>query len=202
MRFRFLKYGFILQMAFVFTAGVAYTASVQEFSADMVMDNAGQSFQGKLYVSGGKMRLEMVQAVTITRRDKNVSWVLMPTEGMYMEQSIDPKAFASSSEDLPGQIERQSLGTEDVSGQPAEKFLIRYDQGRGEESLYQWIGRDAFPLKAAAVDGSWSMEYRNIRSGTQPESLFEIPEGYQKFEMPNAGNLAAMMQDAQSQSEN
>lgn len=50
---------------------------------------------------------------------------------------------------------------------------------------HQWVATDIhFPIKTAAIDGSWSMEYRNIRMGPKPDSLFEIPKGYQKTTVP------------------
>jgi hypothetical protein len=42
-------------------------------------------------------------------------------------------------------------------------------------------------LKTQAEDGSWIMEYRNIRQEAPSASLFEIPQGYQKLAMPMAG---------------
>jgi hypothetical protein len=40
-------------------------------------------------------------------------------------------------------------------------------------------------------------ELRNIQEGSQPSSLFEVPAGYKKFEMPNMGNMGSMMQQHQ-----
>jgi hypothetical protein len=42
-----------------------------------------------------------------------------------------------------------------------------------------------FPVKMAAVDGSWTMEYKNIKLGSQPASLFELPPGYNKMAVPS-----------------
>ena len=56
-----------------------------------------------------------------------------------------------------------------------------------DESFYQWIAKDTdFPVKTMAADGSWSVEYSNIR-GSVPDSLFELPEAYEKLTMPPAG---------------
>jgi len=47
-----------------------------------------------------------------------------------------------------------------------------------------WISeRLDFPIRTQNEDGS-TTEFINIQQGAQPESLFEIPDGYQK-----AGNL-------------
>jgi hypothetical protein len=53
-------------------------------------------------------------------------------------------------------------------------------------NTYQWMATDInFPVKTAAVDGSWSMEYKDIKLGSQPDSLFELPAGYQKMSIPS-----------------
>jgi hypothetical protein len=49
-----------------------------------------------------------------------------------------------------------------------------------------------FPVKMAAVDGSWTMEYKNINMGTQPDSLFELPSGYKKMTMPSMPGMPKM----------
>ena len=43
---------------------------------------------GKIFVAEDKMRVESAGTVSITRLDKKVVWLLMPTEKMYMEQDI------------------------------------------------------------------------------------------------------------------
>lgn len=45
-----------------------------------------------------------------------------------------------------------------------------------------------FPVKTAAVDGSWTQEYRNIKMGPQPNSLFEVPSGCKKLQAPGGIN--------------
>ena len=54
-------------------------------------------------------------------------------------------------------------------------------------TVFQWIiPRSNFPVKSAAADGSWTLEYKNIKSGKQPASLFKIPAGYKKFSLGGA----------------
>jgi hypothetical protein len=52
-----------------------------------------------------------------------------------------------------------------------------------------------------AVDGSWSVEYKNVSLGPQPDSLFEVPEGFQKATMPSFGSGSGMpsLDDVMSQ---
>jgi hypothetical protein len=54
-------------------------------------------------------------------------------------------------------------------------------------------GKGGFPLRVVSVDAkgkeSFRMEATKIEPGTLPDSLFEAPAGYQKFQMPDMGGL-------------
>jgi hypothetical protein len=54
-------------------------------------------------------------------------------------------------------------------------------------------GKGGFPLRVISRDAggkqTFKMEATKIEPGSQPESLFVPPEGYQKFQMPNFGGL-------------
>jgi len=158
------------------------TASAQDFSADMVSTTKEGVFTGKIYVAKEKTRMEMPQAITITRVDKSVVWILMPEQKMYMEQPLKPENIAASTDKMPGEIERKHLGTETVDGKKTKKYRIVYTAGNKRETIFQWVDTDSgFPIKTAAEDGSWIMEYKNLKTGKQPDTLFEIPAGYQKM---------------------
>jgi hypothetical protein len=155
-----------------------------DFSADMINTAGGKVFKGKIFMSGDKTRMETPESISITRMDKKVVWILMPKEKMYMEQAFNPAKAPATSEKVSGEIERKALGQEVIDGKKADKFLVVYTQNRRKESMYQWIAKGiAMPVKMAAVDNSWMVEYKNIKTGKQPDSLFEIPAGYQSFSM-------------------
>ena len=159
-------------------------ALAKDFSADVIGQSEEGAFEGKMYVQGKNVRMEMAQMVTITRVDQKVVWMIMPSEGMYMEHPIKPRDVIASG--TAGEVERKPLGQEAVNGKPADKFEVTYDYEGERSSVYEWVDPSlGMPVKIAAVDGSWSMEYRNIQTGPQEESLFEIPDGYQKFAMPS-----------------
>lgn len=174
----FAKYVFILSCMFLFAAS-GYAA---DFSADMVSSSPQGTFTMKFYISGEKSRMEMDQAVTISRMDKKVVWVLMPEQKMYMEQPIDPRSAASTQEKIEGEIDRKIEGKEVINGINTTKYLVTFETGGKSESVYQWIDEAShIPVKTSAIDGSWSNEFRNIQSGAQKDDLFEIPDGYQKM---------------------
>lgn len=159
-----------------------------DFSADMVNTSKGGVFKGKIFMAKDKSRMETDDAVTITRLDKKVVWILMPKDKMYMEQPFDPAQAAAtkaSTGKMDNEIERKLLGKEKIDGRMAEKFQVVYQQDGKKESVYQWIVPDIkIPVKLAAADNSWTMEYKNIKTSKQPDSLFEVPAGYEKFAMP------------------
>ena len=164
-------------------------AKAEDFSADMVSRTGNETFNAKIYVSGQKSRTESADSIIITRMDKNVSYMVMPSEKMYMEHPIDPRMAPKATKEFAGETERQSLGREDVDGQSAEKFKVTYTENGKTESVYQWITDAQVPVKVEAVDGSWSMEYKNLTVGAQPADLFEPPADYQKMSMPSMGDM-------------
>ncbi len=182
-----------LALAAVTLAFGGCASQASDFCAEMVSKSGRNSTSGKVYVSGDKIRVEMQEAISISRPDKNLVWVVMPSEKMYMEQPIDYKTLASSSARIEGEIERKPLGQEALDGKPAQKFQVTYVYKGRKDTIYQWFIPDlAVPVKSAAVNGSWSVEYRNIRIGKQAPHLFELPAGYSKFStaMPSMKDVA------------
>ncbi len=171
---------------------VAAETPPSNFSAEMVMRAQNQVMQGKIYASNQKTRMENPVNVIIARPDLNVSWVLMPQQKMYMEQPLDPANLPKTSVQMPGEIERIEVGTESIDGRQARKFKVTYSDNGRQDSLYQWMAEGIpIPVKMESMDGSWSMEYRNIHVGPQPDVIFEVPPGYQKMAMPNLNDMMA-----------
>jgi hypothetical protein len=172
-------------------------AQAFDFSADMVTTSGGQTLSGKMYVSGEKSRTEMADSVIITRLDQNVTRVILTAQKMYMEQPIDRSKFPVASEKFEGEAERVSMGKEEVDGQPAERFKVTYTQNGTTLVAYQWVlDSNGFPVKMQAEDRSWSVEYKNVSLGAQPDDLFEVPIGYQKMDMPAGPSIEEMMKQA------
>src|SRR5262245_48031516 len=74
--------------------------AAQEFSADMVSRLGNKTTTTKMYVADDKVRMEMPQGAIIVRRDKNVTWILMPSDKMYMENPIDESKAPKLSKEL------------------------------------------------------------------------------------------------------
>ncbi|MGV8080094.1 MAG: DUF4412 domain-containing protein [Syntrophales bacterium] len=165
------------------------TAPAMEFSADVVNTvKGGKGMTSKVYMKDKKFRWESKQeeTYTISRQDLMKTWIVMPKQRNYMEMKFDPSKDQSPQEKVKGEVSRKLLGTETIDGHPAKKYEVTVQSGKRQTKSYQWLATDLnnFPIKQAAVDGSWGMEYRNIRMGGQPDSLFEEPKGFKKMAMP------------------
>ncbi len=169
--------------------GAAGVARAQEFSADMVSREGRKTVSAKIYAAAQKFRMETPESIMIIRRDKNVTWMLMPADKMYMEQPVKMSASSNASKDFDNEVSREALGTEDVDGQPAQKFKVTYTEKGKNVSVYQWLRGGQIPVKVEALDGSWSTEFKNLTTGSQPADLFEPPADYQKFAMPGLGDM-------------
>ena len=160
-------------------------AEPQEFSADMVSHSGGQTIKSKIYFGANKMRTDMPENTVITRLDKNLSWIIMPSQKMYMEQQINRKMLPKTSHKMEGEIERVKMGVENIDGKPAEKYKVTYKDDNATHSAYQWIRDSKYLVKMESADGSWSVEYKNLTPGHQADSLFEPPAGFKKLSMPS-----------------
>lgn len=159
-------------------------AKAAEFSADMVITPKGdEPMKGKIFVKGDKMRQETVEEdetqIMIIRPDKKITWMITPEEKTYMEmpyQSED-KTF----EEWTAEKEKKAkfLGEETVSGMSCKKYEAVED---GEKTIF-WISTQ-FPFPIKVEDSEMTMEYQNIKAGPLEDSLFELPQGYEKMAMP------------------
>ena len=173
----------------------------EDFSADVTSTTKAGTFNGKIYASKDKFRMDTPESTTITRLDKQTMWILIPAQKSYMEQPVDANSVITSAEKIAGEIDRMLVAEEVIRGKKANKYKITYNLGKGDESIYQWlIPGSNIPVKTAAVDGSWSMEYNNIVAAVQPDSLFELPSGYQKlsYSMPSLQDLIKQEGEAAS----
>lgn len=174
-------------LAWWLLAGLAQAA---EFSASIINRLDSRETQGKIYMQGEKMRREFPtgegMTIVIARPDKKVMWMLMAGQKTVMEMPFD-KASLEKTMGMPKdqQADMKSLGTETVSGYETEKFETTV-KGNGKTiKHHMWVAKKlGVPIKMVSLDGKFSMEYRDIKEGSVPDSVFEIPPGYQKMPMP------------------
>ncbi len=176
----------------------------QDFSDDMVDTGKGSEavHKAKIYATKDKMRFESAgereQGAMIIDLAKQTSTMVMPDRKMYMEfpTSQSPAAQrtwhlfrASDVENACAEWQKlphnengtcKKIGSDTVNGRSTVKYEGTNDKGEtGQVWLDPKIG---FPIKWVGKNGSG--ELQNIKEGSQPASLFEVPSDYQKFQMP------------------
>lgn len=163
-----------------------------EYSGDRVIESAQGTFTQKVYSASGKERMEMdmagMQSVMILRPDKKLGWMLMPAQRMYMELDLS-KAKEQTGSGPPDDVTIEKVGVETVEGHSATKYkMLMRDKSAGG---FMWFTDDGIPIKMDMLskDGNQksriTMTLRNLKTGKQDASLFELPSGYSK--MPGMG---------------
>ncbi len=161
----------------------------KEYSATMVSKSAGQTITTQIYMKPDKFRTDtkMAGMSTIVRKDLNKVWTIITSQKMYMEMQgmADAPSTQTVEDKVKGEVSRKKVGSEPINGHPSTKYEITTEADGKTMQIHQWWATDiSFPVKTAAVDGSWSMEYKDIKIGDQPDALFEVPSGYKKMTLP------------------
>jgi hypothetical protein len=181
--------GVILGTILLLWAGLAQAA---EFSATMVTKAGGMEIPGKVYVKGDKIRNDIQASghpvTNIMRPDKKLVWIIMPQQKMYMEMPINQETqqkMMSLTEKQKAKMKK--VGSETVNGYNCDKYETTMDYQGKPMKVYTWVATDlGMPIKVVSEDGSFSMEYQDIKTGDVADSLFEAPQGYKKMKMPFA----------------
>ncbi len=200
-----------LLLVTVFAVGPALGAGISqakvEYSADSYMETQGMSVTSKVFHAENKDRMEMkVQGtnnIIINRMDKKLAWVLMPEQKMYMETSLE-EGKKKSNDINDCQIEQQQLGSEVVNGLKATKNKITMSCPDGlKYDGSTWVTKEGIMVKMDSVaktdkgDIPFKMELKNLNIARQDPGLFEIPTGYQAFNMGGVmGAFGDMMKKA------
>jgi hypothetical protein len=166
----------------------AQQTSIPSFSADEIRTMRKQVTTGKIYASPEAVRTEGERkgkkTISIMRLDKKVIWNLMPDQKMYMELPFMGSAdVASMAKDA--KIEKEPVGSEQVGVYLCDKFRVRATYEGKEYMSIEWDAKElnGFAVKKGDEKGDWTTEYQNVHLGPQDPSLFELPEGYQKFSL-------------------
>lgn len=178
----------------VFLTGPAWAA---DFSADVVMEGPMGQMQSKVYSRDGVLRQEsagpMGRTATITWPDEDRSVVLMLDQRTYMEIEDPEEEMGPDFPEMGGDLSdfadepgMTRIGTEKVQGFVCEKLeIVDSEMPDGKSTI--WFSRElGFPLKTVyeSSEGSMIMECRNISLGKPEASLFQIPQGFQRLDIP------------------
>jgi hypothetical protein len=175
-------------------------AAEPQFSAELVRRDAqGQVLEGRLSVAGDKIRIAQPNlpiGVFIVHGD--AAFFVKPDRRVYMDarQStlltelltpVDPDApcprfqamavISGSAADGSWRCDR--IGDETIDGRATVKYSLISPHGR---HLTGWIDPDLRFLVRIAADTGVSLALTDVRQGPQPDSDFEIPALYPKFD--------------------
>jgi len=192
----------------VFVAGTGFSApfkkSQKDYSAKVLMtltqDGSKISVPGMLYYSNGNERreMEMMGHKTVTIRREDTIWTLMPSQQIYLENRFDENQDEQSPIDLlhDDGLVLTKLGAEKVNGVMADKFRMEVtDSDSAPMKGFLWLLDAAIPVRVdgmvmeEGVQSHFLIDITNINFATQPDSLFEIPAGYQLMQVPNFENV-------------
>ena len=105
-----------------------------------------------------------------------------------MIQWIDRARGIPIKQEFPGgSSEYRMLGKEILSGRETEKWEHIQSQQQGQRSLRTvlWYDPKLNLTIREELPGGQVRELKNIQEGPQPASLFELPQGYTKKQMPS-----------------
>jgi len=183
---------FVLSL-FAVTAFGAGPGTFKNYSADMETTTAQGSFTSKIFFKDTKMRMERNtqgrKSINILRPDKKVIWMLMVESKTYMEIQLDmsKQDIQSKLHDPNIKTDKEFIANEVVDKHPTKKYhLTITTDGKKEKSGYIWEATDLgnFPVKYESEDKKMTTVWKNIKTGGVTDSVFELPAGYKKMDMP------------------
>ena len=190
-----------------------------QYSADLVVTRkAGPPMPMtiKVYVDGSKRRTDQEASggnIVILRGDLSKRYILTPSSKTYVEGPLDPRLLESPTDWAKRMgIVHEKVGTEDVNGEPCDKYRYSSDQKktangqnkpmtpamRGPVTGFIWVGQTTHMLVKSENAGS-TAEWKNIKVGPPDASLFELPPDYQKSETGRPGPLRPEAPKSQDQ---
>ncbi|MFZ2089239.1 MAG: DUF4412 domain-containing protein [Desulfobaccales bacterium] len=168
----------------------ASLSQAAEFTATVVTKAGGMEIPGKVYVKDKKIRNEVeaasISGIHIMRPDKKVIWVIIPQQKAYMEMPLSQEAQQKMmllTENQKANLKK--VGSETVNGYATDKYETSMSYQGKSMKIFTWIAADlGMPIKVVSEDGSFSLEYKDIKPGQVADSLFEPPPGFNKMNMP------------------
>jgi hypothetical protein len=127
----------------------------------------------------------------------------MPSEKMYMENSL---AKAAAKDVSQWDVEETVMGEEVLNDMKVTKYKTIATSTDGKKyGGFSWRTKEGISIKSDLLykEGNekkrMMTELKNVRIGRQDSKLFEIPEGYTKFDMAGMMSGGMMGQKAMGQ---
>ena len=180
----------------------ATPSQAQQFSADLVRTHNGvTTAAGRLYVSGGKVRIEspdFPDGFFLIDGAEPVAYFVRPAQAVFMDarqSTVLTRLFVPVDPDNPcrqwqtmaeiaglaeqGDWRCEAAGLETIEASETTAYRATPSTGR---AFIGWIDRSRrFPLQVRTDDGA-IVTIQGIRDERQPANLFELPNGARKFD--------------------
>lgn len=157
----------------------------KQYSVDMIVTAPGMptSSTMKMYVDDQRSRAEIemngFKQVSIYRDNKVI--MLMP-DNKYMEMEV-PNPTLNAIQSINDEAKWEKVGEEEVNGIPAIKWNVKTEIKEQPITSVIWTDKkEGYPVRSEAEGAV--IDWKNLKVGSQDKSLFEIPPGYSKMEMP------------------
>lgn len=169
---------------------VSAIAKTPDYSVVWNVIQNGQTFKQTMYFQGDtKIRTEMQNPAgsftTIARMDKKMVWVLMDAQKTYMPQAMDAKQWEQYQK---GSEYYRKKGKKVGSGKVLNYDCDIYQFAEAQMNFKAWVSKqDGISLRTIMFQGGKEllrMEVTKLTMGKQPDSLFELPKGYKKANLP------------------
>jgi len=188
-----------------------YERWAEEFGIDLnasydgirIMEFQGGKFETTERRAPGKMYAEIqmsnMTSGVILREDLQKSYILMPSMGVYKEESLKGGMLQASNGMEFSKIEK--VGREDINGHPSTKFKTRFKDNEGKGAGLIWITDTGVPMKMDMIYSSSkfkgeriSMEFIELNLREQDPAFFELPANLKPMGMSSLGDIMKMGQ--------
>lgn len=120
--------------------------------------------------------------ITIYHHKEKRILMLMPERMVYMEMPVTEEMTRELLQLSQERAAMKLLGTETINGYLTDKYETSFKDNGGYITHYMWVSRKLDkPIKITSPDGSFLMEYRDIKEGGVPDQIFEVPPGYRNM---------------------
>ena len=186
---------FLIMGVLIIFLGLTFSAIAVEFSADLKIKQPDKEYEFKYYAQGNLYRLEKLTGedliLLIANRKLDITWMLNPEDKIYLElKGIDAAFFnpIRGWEAAKEGTREEQIGTETIQGYLCEKYTYT-PPGGTEPGMEGWYSSEleTFVRMIAHYGGGYEdgiFEIINIKEAPQDDSLFKVPEDYQKEKSP------------------
>jgi len=186
---------FLIMGVLIIFLGLTFSAIAVEFSADLKIKQPDKEYEFNYYAQGSLYRLEKLtgedRILVIADRKLDITWMLNPEDKIYLElKGIDAAFFnpIRGWEAAKEGTREEQIGTETIQSYLCEKYTYT-PPGGTEPGMEGWYSSEleTFVRMIAHYGGGYEdgiFEITNIKEVPQDDSLFKVPEDYQKEKSP------------------